>query len=75
MKKIKSFKMRFADNLMHSLVTVEGRTVKVKCINGEVVIDANEFEDIKSLRNRVYDLVKGTPCGTESVSALIELCL
>src|SRR3990167_4232358 len=71
MKKLGTFKIKFADDLGNWITTIEGRTVKVKTLNGEVLITAREDEDVNELRNKVHELIKGTPCNVEDVNGLL----
>lgn len=68
-------KIRYAENLRKDMVTIEGREIKIKALNGEVILSANDGDDMEELRSKVHDLIKGTPCGVESVKGLLELCL
>ena len=75
MKKIKSFKIRFADDLGSWMTSVKDGEVLVHALGGTLAIRPLEGEDIETLRLRVHELIKGTPAGIDAVKALLELTL
>jgi hypothetical protein len=76
MEEMKVEKIRFAYDLSQSVVTVEeNKNVCVRCLGGNLYIYPHKDEDINLLRNKIFELVKGTPCNAEAVQTLINICL
>ena len=69
-------KIRFAENLGGHVVSVKDGKVIVHCIGwNDLAIEVKDGEDAEGLRRRVFELIKGTPCGIDDVQALLELTL
>ena len=69
-------KLRFADDLGGHVVAVKYGDVIVHCVGwNDLIITPNDGESPESLRKRVLELIKGTPCGIDDVRALLEIAL
>lgn len=74
-KILKTEKMRFAEDLGSWIVTVENNKVIVHALGGGVEITPEDGENIQELRDRVFNLVKGIPCGAEYVMKFLSITL
>ena len=75
MRKLKSFKIRFADNLGHWMVSIKDGEILVHAIDGTIAIKPKDGENIQELRARVFELIKGVPANCEAVNGLLEIAL
>lgn len=71
----KTLKVRFAEDLNDYIVEAKEGKIFVYAHGGTVIITPFGEENLEQLRNRIFELIKGTPADAESVLALLKLTL